>query len=147
MIEKTKVKSILVVEDSPEDYEVLLRAFKKAEILVPLFHACDAHDAMDFLLRRGIYSGEGTASQPALVLMDLNLPGMDGVALIRGIKADPPLSIIPLIVLTTSRSDLDVQTAYAAGANSYIPKPVDMAGYVRLAQMLKAYWFECAILP
>lgn len=146
MIEKPKTKSILVIEDSPEDYEVLVRAFKKAEILVPLFHACDGHDAFDFLLRKGLYAGE-SASTTALVLMDLNLPGMDGLALIRAIKNDPQMALLPIVVLTTSRSDSDVQKAYAAGASSFIPKPVDMAGYVRLAEMLKAYWFECALLP
>lgn len=147
MIDRSAINPILVVEDSPEDYEVLTRAFKKAEILLPLTRCKDGADAMDYLKSRGEYQGEKSGPRPAFVLMDLNLPGVDGCQMIQQIKDDPALTTIPLIVFTTSRSEKDVEQTYRAGANSFMPKPVDMEGYVKIAQVLKTYWFECAILP
>ncbi|HEY8963612.1 MAG TPA: response regulator [Alphaproteobacteria bacterium] len=147
MIERSAINPILVVEDSPEDYEVLTRAFKKAEILLPLRHCKDGAEAMDYLKCRGEYQNDTSCIRPAFVLMDLNLPGVDGTHMIQQIKDDPTLTTIPLIVFTTSRSEKDVEETYRAGANSFMPKPVDMEGYVKVAQILKSYWFEYAILP
>lgn len=141
----TLERPILVVEDSPEDFEVLSRAFRKAEMFVPLQRAEDGQEALNYL-HRLIGIGDDVPP-PALILMDLNLPGIDGVELIKQIKSSPKTAAIPLLVLTTSHSERDVQQTYAAGANSFLSKPSDMAGYIRLAQMIKAYWFECAILP
>jgi len=147
MIDRSAINPILVVEDSPEDFEVLSRAFKKAEILLPLKHCVDGQEAMDYLHFRGDYQGDPDCVRPSFVLMDLNLPGIDGRGIIEQIKSDPALSTIPLIVFTTSRSEKDVEETYRAGANSFLPKPVDMDGYVKVAQILKSYWFEYAILP
>ena len=147
MIDLSAINPILVVEDSPEDYEVLTRAFKKAEILLPLVHCKDGADAMDYLKGQGVYQGHANCARPSFVLMDLNMPGVDGCSVIQKIKQDPTLNTIPLIVFTTSRSEKDVEETYRAGANSFMPKPVDMDGYVKVAQILKSYWFEYAILP
>jgi len=147
MIDRSAINPILVVEDSPEDYEVLTRAFRKAEILLPLVRCKDGQDCMDYLHGSGVYAGDSDCIRPSFVMMDLNLPGVDGTRMIELIKNDPALVTIPLIVFTTSRSERDVQEAYRAGANSFLPKPVDMDGYVKVAQMLKTYWFEFAILP
>jgi CheY-like chemotaxis protein len=140
-----RLRPILVVEDSPEDFEVLQRAFRKAEILLPLLRCVDGDDALDFLYVRGDYTPE-TAPPPALVVLDLNMPGTDGFGVLERIKTDDALMQIPTVVLSTSRSEEDVRRAYKSGANSYISKPVDMSGYVRMAELLKSYWFECSVL-
>jgi len=147
MTAKNAIKPVLVIEDSPEDFEVLERAFAKAEILLPLYRCRDGDDALAFLFRSGRYADDPYVTRPALILMDLNMPGTDGAEVLKRVKADPALKSIPAVVLSTSRSLQDINESYLSGANSYIQKPVDMAGYIRMAQMLKTYWFECSILP
>lgn len=142
-----KIRPILVVEDSPEDFEVLQRAFKKAEILLPLLHCDGGDDALDFLFAKGKYAGANAPDRPSLIVLDLNMPGTDGFTVLERIKAkDSQLAQIPTVVLSTSRSEDDVRRSYRSGANSYIPKPVDMTGYVKMAELLKCYWFECSLL-
>lgn len=140
-----RLRPILVVEDSPEDFEVLQRAFRKAEILLPLTRCVDGDDALDYLFIRGKYKDD-TAVPPALIVLDLNMPGTDGFGVLERIKTHSELMHIPVVVLSTSRSEEDVRRSYKAGANSYIAKPVDMSGYVRMAELLKSYWFECSVI-
>ncbi len=147
MVSKTNLKPVLVIEDSPEDFEVLVRAFNKAEILLPLYRCKDGDDALEFLFRRGRYESDPYAIAPAIILLDLNLPGTGGYEVLKQIKSHPALMLTPVIVLSTSKSESDVRNSYEAGANNYIQKPVDMEGYVRMAKMIKSYWFECSILP
>lgn len=142
-----KIRPILVIEDSPEDFEVLVRAFSKAEILLPLYRCKDGDEALEFIFRRGRYESDPYAITPALILLDLNLPGTDGYKVLSQIKEDKSIRSLPVIVLSTSKSDTDVRKSYDAGANNYMQKPVDMDGYVRMARMIKTYWFECSILP
>lgn len=143
---KSKLKPLLVIEDSPEDFEVLVRAFNKAEILLPLYRCKDGDDALDFLFKKGRYEGDPYAVSPAIILLDLNLPGTDGYNVLNEIKGHKELGMTPVVVLSTSKSESDVKKSYELGANSYIQKPVDMEGYVRMARMIKSYWFECSIL-
>lgn len=147
MSNKTSLKPILVIEDSPEDFEVLVRAFNKAEILLPLYRCRDGADALDFLFHKGRHENDPYAIRPAIILLDLNMPGTDGYEVLKAIKSDPALLQTPVIVLSTSKSESDVRSSYEKGANSYIQKPVDMEGYVRMAKMIKSYWFECSVLP
>lgn len=147
MVSKTNLKPLLVIEDSPEDFEVLVRAFNKAEILLPLYRCKDGDDALDFLFKKGRYENDPYAVDPAIILLDLNLPGTGGYDVLRQIKASPSIALTPVIVLSTSKSENDVNNSYEAGANNYIQKPVDMDGYVRMAKMIKSYWFECSVLP
>ncbi len=147
MVNKTNLKPILVIEDSPEDFEVLVRAFNKAEILLPLYRCKDGADALEFLFKRGRYENDPYAVSPAVILLDLNMPGTDGYEVLREIKTNRALFLTPVIVLSTSKSESDVKKSYELGANSYIQKPVDMEGYVRMAKMIKSYWFECSVLP
>lgn len=147
MTTANKIRPILVIEDSPEDFEVLVRAFAKAEILLPLYRCKDGDEALEFLFRAGRYESDPYAITPALILLDLNLPGTDGYDVLAKIKKDEVIGSIPTIVLSTSRSDTDVRKSYEGGANNYIQKPVDMDGYVRTARMIKSYWFECSLLP
>ncbi len=138
---------ILIVEDSPEDYETIMRAFRKAGLRNPLFHCGDGDDALDFLHRRGVYSEPDHAPRPGIVLLDLNLPGTDGREVLEEMKQDPGLCKIPVIVLTTSSDTRDIEGCYAAGANSYVVKPVDLEGFVQAIQRLQDYWLEVVLLP
>lgn len=135
---------ILVVEDSDEDYEAVTRAFEKLNMLNPIFRCVDGDDALDFLYRRGEYT---EAPAPALILLDLNMPGTDGRTVLRQIKQEPTLKRIPTIVLTTSDDTRDINACYKAGANSYIVKPVDFERFLDAIQLLKEYWLGLVLLP
>ena len=147
MVTKGNLKPILVIEDSPEDFEVLVRAFNKAEILLPLYRCKDGDDAIEILFRKWRYEQDPFVVTPTIILLDLNMPGTDGYEVLAKIKGNKESMKTPVIVLSTSKSEDDVKRSYEAGANNYIQKPVDMDGYVRMARMLKSYWFECSILP
>ncbi|HKB41694.1 MAG TPA: response regulator [Gemmataceae bacterium] len=140
-------QTILLVEDSPEDYEVTVRAFRKANLLNPVFRCQDGEEALDYLYRRGRYVDPTSAPRPGLVLLDLNLPGTDGRQVLAQIKSDAQLRTIPVIVLTTSADERDIESCYRSGANSYVQKPVSLDAFLRSVQLLKSYWFEVAILP
>ncbi|HEV2844394.1 MAG TPA: response regulator [Thermoanaerobaculia bacterium] len=138
---------ILLVEDSPEDYETTQRAFRRSGLKNPIFRCADGDEALDFLFHRGRYADPAKAPRPGVILLDLNLPGTDGREVLSEIKADPALMQIPVIVLTTSSDERDVQACYRAGASSYIQKPVDLEGFMRAMERLNDYWFEVVILP
>lgn len=138
---------ILVVEDSPEDYEATHRTFRKAGLVNPIFHCADGDSALDYLWQRGDYGDPAKAPRPGIILLDLNLPGTDGRDVLAEIRGDKNLKNIPVVVLTTSRDDRDIETCYEIGANSYIQKPVDLEGFVNAITRLKEYWFEIVILP
>jgi len=138
---------ILLVEDSPEDYEATVRAFKRSGLKNPIYRCEDGENALDFLHRRGPYADPERSPRPGVILLDLNLPGTDGREVLTAIKRDEQLKQIPVIVLTTSNDARDVESCYQAGANSYIQKPVDMEGFVRAIERLNGYWFEVVLLP
>jgi two-component system response regulator len=138
---------ILLVEDSPEDYEATVRALRKAGLANPLVRCEDGDEALDYLYRRGAFVDPQSSPRPGIVLLDLNLPGTDGREVLAEMKADSSLRSIPVVVLTTSSDERDVDRCYQAGANSYIRKPVDLAGFITAIQRLKDFWFEVVILP
>ncbi len=138
---------ILLVEDSPEDYETTERAFRRSGLKNPIYRCADGDEALDFLYRRGRFSDPATAPRPGVILLDLNLPGTDGREVLSEIKNDPSLKQIPVIVLTTSKDDRDVEVCYRCGANSYVQKPVDLDGFMKAIERLNGYWFEVVILP
>jgi CheY-like chemotaxis protein len=138
---------ILLVEDSPEDFETTERAFRRSGLKNPIFRCADGDEALDYLYRRGSYSDPLKAPRPGVILLDLNLPGTDGREVLSEIKNDPDLKQIPVIVLTTSKDDRDIEVCYRCGANSYIQKPVDLDGFMRAIERLNDYWFEVVILP
>jgi len=138
---------ILLVEDSPEDYEATVRAFKRSGLKNPIYRCEDGENALDFLHRRGPYADPERSPRPGVILLDLNLPGTDGREVLTEIKQDDQLKQIPVIVLTTSNDARDVESCYQAGANSYIQKPVDTEGFVRAIERLNGYWFEVVVLP
>jgi CheY-like chemotaxis protein len=140
-------KVVLVIEDSPEDFEATVRILRKSGLTSPIFRCIDGEEALEFLFHRGPYSDRELAPRPNVILLDLNLPGTDGRDVLVEIKSDAHLKLIPVVVLTTSSDERDIAMCYEAGANSYMQKPVDMHGFVSSIQLLKDYWFEMVILP
>ena len=140
-------QSILLVEDSLEDYEATKRAFRKSGLANPIFHCSDGDEALDYLYRRERYSDPASSPRPSIILLDLNLPGTDGREVLDEIKNEPSLSRIPVIVLTTSSDEHDIDHCYASGANSYVQKPVDLPGFMRAVERLQEYWFRIVLLP
>lgn len=131
---------IFIVEDSDEDYFVALRAFKKAGMKNNIERAKDGVEALAYLQNKD-------NKLPNLILLDLNLPKKDGREVLNVLKQDEALKNIPVVVLTTSSDERDINACYKMGANSYIQKPVDIHGFIDAVKMLKNYWFEIVILP
>ena len=140
-------QTILIVEDSDDDYMATVRAFKKANLVNPVRRCTNGDQALDYLLQRGEFSGPDKAPRPSIIMLDLNLPGTDGKEVLRIIKAEPKLQKIPVVVLTTSNAEQDIEQCYAAGANSYVQKPVDLVGFIQSIARLTDYWFNVSILP
>lgn len=147
MTETNDKHIILLVEDSPEDYEATIRAFNKAGMKNMFKHCEDGDEALDYLNRRGKYANPEDSPRPSLILLDLNLPGTDGREVLEEIKANPNLRSIPVVVLTTSSDEKDIDMCYASGANSYIQKPVGLDNFMNAIQRLKDYWFQIVLFP
>jgi len=143
----TASQPILLVEDSPEDYEATLRAFRRSGLKNPVQRCEDGEEALNYLYRRGEYADPAKAPRPGVILLDLNLPGTDGRQVLSEIKNSDHLRDIPVVVLTTSADERDIAACYRAGANSYIQKPVDIDGFMKAIERLNGYWFEVVILP
>ena len=143
----SKAQTILVVEDSDDDYEATIRAFKKANLHNPVTWCKSGRDALDFLKHEGNYKDVAQNMRPGLILLDLNMPGLDGRKTLQLIKEDNALKQIPVIILTTSSDERDVEACYQMGANTYVQKPVDFDGLIEAIKRLKEYWFEIALLP
>jgi CheY-like chemotaxis protein len=140
-------RPILVVEDSPEDFETTERAFRRAGRLNRVLRCATGDDAIDFLHRRGRYADPAASPRPSIILLDLNLPGTDGRDVLVEIKRADPLARIPVVVLTTSADHRDVSACYAAGANSYVQKAADLDAFMLAIRKLSEYWFDVVILP
>ena len=139
---------LLVVEDSDEDYEALERiVLKTCDIEVPLTRCIDGDDALDFLYQTGEYAEPGTAQLPGLILLDLNLPGTDGLEVLTQIKQDERLKEIPVIVLTVSSNPRNIQACYQSGVNSYIVKPTNIEQLKIFVKVFIDYWFKTVQLP
>jgi CheY-like chemotaxis protein len=121
--------------------------FYRAGLTNPIQWCGDGEDALDYLFRRGTYSDPDSAPRPGIILLDLNLPGTDGREVLRTLKVDPMLQKIPVIVLSTSSDERDINESYRDGANSYIVKPVDLDGFIQAIQRLRDYWFEVVVMP
>ncbi|TNE60982.1 MAG: response regulator [Alphaproteobacteria bacterium] len=135
---------ILLVEDSAADVRVTKRAFQKAGMDNPVEHVDDGRRAINYL---HLCKRPGGTERPALILLDLNLPGMDGREVLRSIKSADDFRAIPVVVLSTSDDERDVRECYRLGANSYIKKPLDLPGFVDAMQTLNEFWFDTAIVP
>ena len=123
------------------------RALEQSRIRNELYIVEDGEEALDYLLRRGRYQDPDSSPKPDLMLLDLNMPKMDGKQLLEQMRADPSLRRIPVVALTTSEQENDIIRTYDLGANSYIVKPVDMDQFVNAIKVLKDYWFQIVVLP
>ncbi len=130
---------ILLVEDNPNDVELTTRALRKAKLANPIFVVSDGAEALDFLFRTGAYAGRPPHT-PKVVLLDLKLPKVDGLEVLRRIKSDERTKVIPVVVLTSSREESDVVESYRLGVNSYIVKPVDFEQFLAAVERLGLYW-------
>ena len=132
--------SILLVEDNPDDQKLTLRALKKNNITNEIVVAEDGAQALDYLFGRGQFTGRDPRKPPALVLLDLNLPKVDGLSVLAQLRADARTKMVPVVVLTSSREEQDLVKSYELGANSYVRKPVDFLEFVDAARQLGVYW-------
>jgi chemotaxis family two-component system response regulator Rcp1 len=140
----SKALDILLVEDNPADVRLTQEAFLEGKILNNLIVAKDGVEAMDFLHRRGKHAG---AVRPDLILLDLNLPRKDGREVLAEIKSDPSLMRIPVVVLTTSRAEMDIVKSYNLHANCYVVKPVDLDQFINVIKSIDNFWLTAVTLP
>ncbi|TBR42139.1 response regulator [Marinomonas agarivorans] len=141
------IPHILLVEDNQDDYEATLRSLKKSHFLNPVHWCKNGKDALDYLYNEGNYADDIETRLPDLILLDLNMPGVDGRQVLKKIKADPKKRSIPVVILTTSKDHKDIEACYDMGASTYIQKPVDFEGLTQAIRTMKDYWFGVAILP
>jgi CheY-like chemotaxis protein len=139
-------KSILMADDDPDDRLLIQEAFQEAGLSTALYFVEDGEELMDFLRHEGKHS-QAERPLPGLILLDLNMPRKDGREALREIRADQALRRIPIVVLTTSKSEEDICRSYDMGANSYITKPVSFESLVRMVELLGKYWLETVELP
>lgn len=133
-------KNILLVEDNPDDEALALRALKKNNIVNKVVVARDGAEALDYLFGTGEYSGRDTSQMPQIVLLDLKLPKVDGLEVLRQIRADDRTRLLPVAILTSSKEEKDLIEGYRLGANSYIRKPVDFNQFTESVLQLGLYW-------
>lgn len=145
-MERYRAVTILLVEDNIDHAELTQRALRSGNMLNEICWAKDGEEALDFLYRRGRFAGPVAAPRPALILLDIKLPKIDGLKVLRQIKSDKKLRTIPVVILTTSGQTDDVTEAYEAGANSFVTKPVNFGEFVEKIQTLKLYWVLTNVL-
>ena len=136
----TEAVDILLVEDNPQDAELTTRALKKNNLANRLITVEDGAEALDFIFCRGKYATRDNAHSPKVVLLDLKLPKVSGLEVLRALKQDERTRSIPVVVVTSSREDPDIKTAYGLGANSYVVKPVDFDAFAESVSSLGLYW-------
>lgn len=140
-------KIILLVEDNPDDEALTLRALSKSKILNEIVVTRDGAEALDYLFGAGAYAGRNTSIQPQLILLDLKLPKIDGLEVLKRLRADPRTSLLPVTILTTSNEERDVITSYQLGVNSYVRKPVDFDSFIEAVRQLGLYWLVLNTTP
>ncbi|MGH7548772.1 MAG: response regulator [Gemmatimonadales bacterium] len=133
-------KIILLVEDNADDVALTLRAFKKNNITNEIVVAQDGAEALDYLFGTGRYAGRNARVAPQLILLDLKLPKVDGLEVLRRLRAHERTRLIPVVILTSSKEERDVVNGYSLGANSYVRKPVDFAQFLEATRQLGLYW-------
>lgn len=140
-------KIILMVEDTADDADLALRALKKNNILNEVVLAKDGAEALDYLFGRGAYAGRDAQDTPQVVLLDLNLPKVSGLEVLRRIRADDRTKLTPVVILTSSKEEQDLVKSYTLGANSYVRKPVDFVQFSDAVRQLGLYWLLLNELP
>lgn len=138
---------ILMADDDPDDCLLAKEALQSDRLANEMRFVRDGEELMDYLCRRNNYADPQTSPRPGIILLDLNMPRMDGREALHEIKSNPDLRCIPIVVLTTSKAEEDILRTYNLGANSYITKPVKFEGLIEVMRTLKKYWFEIVELP
>ncbi len=148
---KTKMTSnrepLLVVEDSNDDFKMLQRLMQRMDVLNPIYRCTNGDEALDFLYQSGSYKGSDTAPKPSVILLDLNLPGIDGRDVLERLKQDRTFQEIPIVIFTTSSNPKDVEFCYQKGANGYLVKPMNADELQKTVQAFVDYWLEVNIPP
>ncbi|RCJ31608.1 two-component system response regulator [Nostoc minutum NIES-26] len=140
-------QTLLVIEDSDEDFEALCRVMYRQAVVNPIFRCTDGDEALDFLYHTGPYGDAQIAPRPSIILLDLNLPGTDGREVLEQIKQDENFKTIPVVVFTTSSNPKDIEICYRYCVASYILKPIDIKRLVQTIQGFINYWLDIVILP
>ncbi len=133
-------KIILLVEDNPDDEALTIRALRQNNIVNEIVVARDGVEALDYLFGTGAHTGRDLSIMPQVILLDLKLPKIDGLEVLRRLRADPRTAHLPVVILTSSKEERDVMNGYKLGANSYIHKPVDFIQFTEAVKQLKLYW-------
>jgi CheY-like chemotaxis protein len=131
---------IMVVEDNPDDEELTLRALRQAKIANEIIVTRDGNEALEFVFGKGQYAGRNLERMPAVILLDLKLPKLSGLEVLKQLRSDPRTKLIPVVVLTSSSEDEDMLRSYQVGANSYVRKPVEFASFANAVSQLGMYW-------
>lgn len=139
-------KYILLVEDNPDDQALTVRALKKANILNEIVVANNGEEALDYLFGTGAYAGRDLSIMPEVILLDLRMPKIDGLEVLKRIRANERTKFLPVVILTSSMEERDLVESYKLGANSYIQKPVDFVEFAEAVQTLGVYWLALNVL-
>ena len=142
-----KPVDILLVEDNPDHAELTIKALKQNNVLNEVYVVNDGQEALDFMYHQGKYADEKDFPRPGLILLDIKLPKVDGIEVLKQLKDDPQFKSIPVIMLTTSDRDEEIAKSYAGGANSYVVKPMDFEEFMKKVRELKLYWTITNSLP
>lgn len=140
MEQAPKIIRILMVEDNPDDIEITKKALREAKVINKLWITRDGQEALDFLQHKGDYQDPSTSPKPGLILLDINLPKINGIEVLKIIKQDPDLKRIPIVILTVSKKDEDIVKSYDGGCNSFIQKPVNFENFVEVIREISLYW-------
>jgi two-component system, response regulator len=138
-MDNSKVE-ILLVEDNPHDAEMTIRALKKVNLANRLIHLKDGAEALDFIFARGAFAERQIENRPKVILLDIKMPKVDGIEVLRQIKANPDTKVIPVVIMTSSKEEQDIINSYNLGVNSYVVKPVDFEGFAKAVSELGFYW-------
>lgn len=133
-------RTILLVEDNPDDVELTLRALKQYNVKNQIAVVRDGAEALDYLFATGAYSDRDTTAMPAVVILDLKLPKVDGLEVLQRMRADDRTKLVPVVILTSSKEEQDMINGYKLGANSYVRKPVDFTQFIEAVRQLGLYW-------
>jgi len=129
-----------LVEDNPHDAELTIRALKKANLANQLIHLRDGAEALDFLYGKGLYADRNIGNRPKVILLDIKMPKVDGIEVLRQLKLHEDTRTIPVVIMTSSKEEQDIITSYDLGVNSYVVKPVDFEGFAKAVSELGFYW-------
>lgn len=147
MNQHTRVAIILLVEDNPADQQLTIRAFKQGKINTHIHLANDGQEAMDYLLNQGKFTSKVDNPRPDLILLDINMPRKDGKQVLKEIRSNPTIKMIPVVMLTTSDQEKDILDSYNLGVNAYISKPVRINDFIDVVKKLEEFWFTLSLLP